>query len=272
VTTAYLSLALYMFGVTVLETVAGRWSRRPRRWRGRRPSRWAAARATIGRALVYALWVGLVTGSVRAALAAATAMLVARLVMSAGQRYLDHATGRGLLTVAAPYLAMWAAWAPWQPAAHPVLVSGLATITYGFTGVRPAVEDLVAWTALCTAFLFNVDQATAVVRAILAGVEGQVALAAGLGASAAVEEAAASADAARDGLYRGGALIGNLERFLILLLILQDQWEAIGLVVAAKSIARFEMVRERAEYFLVGTLASVSIALLLGLACRAVFP
>lgn len=271
-TTAYLSLVLYMFGVTLLETVAGRWSRRPRRWRGRRPSRWAAARAAIGRALVYALWVVVVTGSVPAARAAAIAMLVARVVLSAGQRYLDHATGRGLLAVAAPYAGMWAAWAATQPAAHPALVSGLRTIAEGLTGIRPAVEDLVAWTALGTAFLFNVDQATALVRAVLAGVEGQVALAAGVGATAAVEEAAASADAARSGLYRGGALIGNLERFLILLLILQGQWEAIGLVVAAKSIARFEMVRERAEYFLVGTLASVSIALLLGLACRAVLP
>ena len=62
--------------------------------------------------------------------------------------------------------------------------------------------------------------------------------------------------------YRVGTLIGNLERILIFTLVLVDQYAIIGLVLAAKSIARFEELKQRdfAEYYLVGTLASTLIA------------
>jgi len=64
-----------------------------------------------------------------------------------------------------------------------------------------------------------------------------------------------------------GSLIGTLERWLILLLGLAGRWESVALVVAAKSIARFTELKKRAfaEYFLVGTLASVLVAVLLAL-------
>ena len=62
-----------------------------------------------------------------------------------------------------------------------------------------------------------------------------------------------------------GYLIGSLERWIILLLGLAGLWEAVAVVVAVKSIARFEELKERpfAEYFLVGTLTSVLVAILL---------
>lgn len=62
-----------------------------------------------------------------------------------------------------------------------------------------------------------------------------------------------------------GYLIGSLERWIILLLGLAGQWGAVALVVAAKSIARFEELKKRAfaEYFLVGTLTSVLVAIVL---------
>lgn len=62
-----------------------------------------------------------------------------------------------------------------------------------------------------------------------------------------------------------GSLIGSLERWIIILLGLAGRWEAVALVVAAKSIARFEELKNRAfaEYFLVGTLASVLVAIVL---------
>lgn len=62
-----------------------------------------------------------------------------------------------------------------------------------------------------------------------------------------------------------GSLIGTLERWIILLLGLAGLWESVALVVAAKSIARFEELKERAfaEYFLVGTLTSVLVAIVL---------
>lgn len=62
-----------------------------------------------------------------------------------------------------------------------------------------------------------------------------------------------------------GSLIGSLERWIILLLGIAGLWEAVALVLAAKSIARFEELKERAfaEYFLVGTLTSVLVAFVL---------
>lgn len=60
-----------------------------------------------------------------------------------------------------------------------------------------------------------------------------------------------------------GSLIGTLERWIILLLGFAGRWESVALVVAAKSIARFEELKKRAfaEYFLVGTLTSVLVAM-----------
>jgi hypothetical protein len=60
-----------------------------------------------------------------------------------------------------------------------------------------------------------------------------------------------------------GSLIGTLERWIILLLGVAGRWEAVALVVAAKSVARFEELKKRpfAEYFLVGTLTSVLVAM-----------
>lgn len=68
-----------------------------------------------------------------------------------------------------------------------------------------------------------------------------------------------------------GRVIGTLERVLVLVLVLAGQWSAIALVVAAKSIARFDKLKKRpfAEYFLVGTLASVLVAVALGLGVQA---
>ncbi len=65
-----------------------------------------------------------------------------------------------------------------------------------------------------------------------------------------------------------GRLIGILERWLVLVFVAAGQWGAVGLVMAAKSIARFRQLEERrfSEYYLIGTLASLLAAVLLGLA------
>jgi hypothetical protein len=67
---------------------------------------------------------------------------------------------------------------------------------------------------------------------------------------------------------RIGATIGVLERLLIVVLVLTGAEAAIGLVIAAKTLARFRQLDDRAfaEYYLIGTLASVSVALASGLA------
>jgi hypothetical protein len=67
-----------------------------------------------------------------------------------------------------------------------------------------------------------------------------------------------------------GRMIGVLERALALMLVLLGQYGALGVIVAAKSIARFRALEDRefAEYFLVGTLASLVLALAGGVAVR----
>jgi hypothetical protein len=73
-----------------------------------------------------------------------------------------------------------------------------------------------------------------------------------------------------DGLTNGGKMIGQLERALIYLFILIDQPVGIGFLVAAKSILRFEEAKKEklAEYVLIGTLLSFSLAIALAWVTR----
>jgi len=66
-------------------------------------------------------------------------------------------------------------------------------------------------------------------------------------------------------LENAGRWIGRLERFLILTLVLLEQYQAIGLLVAAKSIFRYNESRDVGEYVLIGTLLSFTIAIIVGL-------
>ena len=66
-----------------------------------------------------------------------------------------------------------------------------------------------------------------------------------------------------DGLKDGGKLIGELERALIFVFIFIGQPGGIGFLVAAKSILRFQEAKDQklAEYVLIGTLLSFSLAI-----------
>jgi hypothetical protein len=70
---------------------------------------------------------------------------------------------------------------------------------------------------------------------------------------------------------RVGSTIGILERLLICVFVLTGTDVAIGFVVAAKTLARFKQLddREFAEYYLLGTLASVGVAILTAIVARA---
>ncbi|MDF2988761.1 MAG: hypothetical protein K0R50_4271 [Eubacterium sp.] len=57
-----------------------------------------------------------------------------------------------------------------------------------------------------------------------------------------------------------GAIIGSLERILIVFFISINQYSALGFILTAKSIARYDAIakdRMFAEYYLIGTLVSV---------------
>lgn len=73
------------------------------------------------------------------------------------------------------------------------------------------------------------------------------------------------------GLERAGTFIGIFERAMVTVLVFVSAYDAIGIVLAAKSIARFGQLRDRkfAEYYLIGTLASMSFALVLGVVANA---
>ena len=63
-----------------------------------------------------------------------------------------------------------------------------------------------------------------------------------------------------------GKIIGYLERLLVLTFILNHHWEAVGFLLAAKSVFRFGNLKEShdrklTEYVLIGTLLSFGIAL-----------
>lgn len=61
----------------------------------------------------------------------------------------------------------------------------------------------------------------------------------------------------RTGLKEAGKFIGYFERFLVLTLALVDSYKAVTFIFVGKSILRFAR-REETEYYLLGTLVSLS--------------
>jgi len=69
-------------------------------------------------------------------------------------------------------------------------------------------------------------------------------------------------------LGNAGKWIGIIERIVILTLVFNHQYEAIGLLIAAKSLLRFSETNRpeiKTEYLLIGTLISITMAILTGL-------
>jgi len=62
--------------------------------------------------------------------------------------------------------------------------------------------------------------------------------------------------------YNAGRIIGILERIIIYFFVLNGNYTAIGFVIAAKGITRFKELEKRsfAEYVLIGTLLSITLA------------
>ncbi|WP_298476661.1 DUF3307 domain-containing protein [uncultured Maribacter sp.] len=72
-------------------------------------------------------------------------------------------------------------------------------------------------------------------------------------------------------LPNAGKYIGIIERLFVLLFIILGRWEVIGLLITAKSVFRFNDLKESnnrklTEYILIGTLISFGLAILTGLA------
>ncbi len=74
-----------------------------------------------------------------------------------------------------------------------------------------------------------------------------------------------------DSLEEAGKYIGMLERLFVFGFIVLGQWQAIGFLLAAKSVFRFGDLskakdRKLTEYILIGTLLSFGLAISIGLA------
>ena len=72
-----------------------------------------------------------------------------------------------------------------------------------------------------------------------------------------------------DSLAKAGRYIGILERLFVFIFVITNHWEAIGFLLAAKSVFRFGDLtsskdRKLTEYILIGTLLSFGFAILLG--------
>lgn len=71
-------------------------------------------------------------------------------------------------------------------------------------------------------------------------------------------------------LPNAGKYIGIIERLFVLVFILLGRWDAIGLLITAKSVFRFNDLKESnsrklTEYILIGTLVSFGLAILAGI-------
>jgi len=71
-----------------------------------------------------------------------------------------------------------------------------------------------------------------------------------------------------------GSIIGNFERVLAFLLVYNQQYSALGFVLTAKSIARMKKLEDEhfAEYYLIGTFCSMTLAFFLGYVGQHLFP
>lgn len=82
-----------------------------------------------------------------------------------------------------------------------------------------------------------------------------------------IESLGTQEDKVSDEEYSMGRLIGLLERIFIFIFVLLNQYSAIGFILAAKGVTRFNNFKDDrpfAEYVLIGTLLSTLLALFAG--------
>jgi len=78
-------------------------------------------------------------------------------------------------------------------------------------------------------------------------------------------------DDPENSLANAGKWIGIVERVIVFILVLHDQYSAMGLLITAKGIIRFsEKDRQevKTEYLVIGTLMSLATAILVALGAK----
>lgn len=132
---------------------------------------------------------------------------------------------------------------------HILVVYSCAFYTDLYTHTLSLFENL-DW-YLVTAIVFVTYPAAIIMGMILEGMSNQI-------------------ETDHKSLPNAGKYIGIIERLFVLIFIVIGRWEVIGLLIAAKSVFRFNDLKERnnrklTEYILIGTLVSFGMAILAGL-------
>lgn len=133
-------------------------------------------------------------------------------------------------------------------------------------GAGPFTNKVAAGCLVVALFLFALRGGTYVVRGLLAKCGTLPPLKTHKPQNSSESECVDSSEINR------GRLIGNLERILLTIMVAGGSYAALAFLVAAKGLIRSKDLEERdwAEYFLVGTLASVLVAFGAGLCIRLV--
>lgn len=165
-------------------------------------------------------------------------------------------------------------------AALGAVLAGLLPRLEVASGLEPLLRDFAVVAMVAGACAFNVGGGAAVVHGVLARFSFPEDLLSRGGAGRPEEgvngEERGKAGAgpplgAGPGVPGSGRAIGILERLILLPLVVLGEWGGIGLILAAKSLARFRELDSRpfAEYYLIGTLTSLVVAMVTGLLLRA---
>ena len=157
------------------------------------------------------------------------------------------------LEVAATLLVLFGSWE--------IIASHGLRATWGVIAPPLGSDHVVVMTFVAAAAVFVVNGGTYIVRGML-------------DKSGALPKLAPPEGAAQQQIdvaeFNRGRLIGTLERLLLLAVVIAGSYEALAFLVAAKGLIRSKDLEDRnwAEYFLVGSLASVLVALAAGLGAQ----
>lgn len=168
-------------------------------------------------------------------------------------------------------MSFW--WSPYPAISHVLLVLLLAGILLLPLGGRLIGAFMAPFQAQITKYQEikpKTPQTVGTRKGLLQKISEQI-----LGVTPETEKVEISAQPAPNssGLEDGGRVIGYLERLLIFIFLLANQFAAIGFLVAAKSIFRFGEFKDsenrmQAEYIIIGTFSSFIYAILVGMAVR----
>jgi hypothetical protein len=142
-------------------------------------------------------------------------------------------------------------------------IIGFAVIGSPASGAFARSGKMAAILSVGAAFILNVRAGTLIVRGILRktdAVPHVVDTTAGANGQTRINTAE----------FNRGRSIGNIERLLMVIVVSVGSYEALAFLVAAKGLIRAKEFEDRdfAEYFILGSLASVAVALVLGLILR----